>query len=174
VCGRLFLCLSLGPPDSRRATCKLQHTGSANEHGHAVELYKRSWLLATPLHPSSTFSSSRTRQVRLGLSPTQQTTPPSPPKLDIMTIPTHALLLASLFGPALATFLATAPGPGDVFAAGSMCSIQWKPDTDGVWTNMTIGTSFICPMHINELISNQISCLDPMVDTAFSPLLVQG
>jgi hypothetical protein len=156
VYGRLFSRLSLSARQIRRATCRLQHTGSANEHGHAAELYKRLWLLATPLHPSSTFSSSRTRRVRPGLSPTQQTTPPSPHKLNIMTIFPHVLLLVSLVGPALATFLATAPGPGDVFAAGSMCSIQWKPDTDGVWTNMTIGIPLICSMHTALMNTSQI------------------
>jgi hypothetical protein len=54
-----------------------------------------------------------------------------------------------MYLPTMATFTPTAPGPGDVFAAGSMCSIQWKPDIDGVWTNVTIGTlpSYLIDAH---------------------------
>ena len=32
----------------------------------------------------------------------------------------------------------TAPGPGDTFAAGSPCTIQWDVDTSGKWTNVSI------------------------------------
>ncbi|CAO1631809.1 unnamed protein product [Jaminaea pallidilutea] len=32
----------------------------------------------------------------------------------------------------------TAPGPGDVFRAGSTCTTEWTPDTSGTWKNFTI------------------------------------
>ena len=34
--------------------------------------------------------------------------------------------------------LPTAPGPGDSFAAGSPCQIQWSVDSTGQWTNVSI------------------------------------
>ncbi|KAI9001025.1 Ser-Thr-rich glycosyl-phosphatidyl-inositol-anchored membrane family-domain-containing protein [Trametes punicea] len=43
-----------------------------------------------------------------------------------------------LAGLALADFTPTAPGPGDSFAAGSDCTIAWKPDESGQWTNVSI------------------------------------
>jgi hypothetical protein len=57
-----------------------------------------------------------------------------------MTFFVSVILLSLMSLSTMATFTPTAPGPGDVFVAGSMCSIQWKPDIDGVWTNVTIGT----------------------------------
>ncbi|KAI5893531.1 uncharacterized protein SCHCODRAFT_02677580 [Schizophyllum commune H4-8] len=35
-------------------------------------------------------------------------------------------------------FTPTAPGPGDVFAAGGNCTIQWAVDQSGSWNNVTI------------------------------------
>jgi hypothetical protein len=32
----------------------------------------------------------------------------------------------------------TSPGPGDVFIEGQACSINWNPDTTGVWKTMII------------------------------------
>jgi hypothetical protein len=32
----------------------------------------------------------------------------------------------------------TNPGPGDVFIEGQACSINWNPDTTGVWKTMII------------------------------------
>lgn len=47
---------------------------------------------------------------------------------------------ASLASIALAEVIPTAPGPNEVFRAGSNCTIQWNSDTSGAWNNMTIGT----------------------------------
>ncbi|KAI4526547.1 hypothetical protein K523DRAFT_310826 [Schizophyllum commune Tattone D] len=38
----------------------------------------------------------------------------------------------------LTNFTPTAPGPGDVFAAGGNCTIQWAADQSGSWNNVTI------------------------------------
>ncbi|KAL1722503.1 hypothetical protein EV715DRAFT_270482 [Schizophyllum commune] len=38
----------------------------------------------------------------------------------------------------LTNFTPTAPGPGDVFAAGGNCTIQWAVDQSGSWNNVTI------------------------------------
>ncbi|CCM01600.1 uncharacterized protein FIBRA_03660 [Fibroporia radiculosa] len=35
-----------------------------------------------------------------------------------------------------------APGPGDIFAAGSDCTLKWSVDTSGTWKNVTIGTLY--------------------------------
>ncbi|KAG8902430.1 hypothetical protein FRB99_004493 [Tulasnella sp. 403] len=46
-----------------------------------------------------------------------------------------AILLAGITG---ASVVPTAPGPGDMFRQGAVCSIQWNVDTTGDWKNMTI------------------------------------
>ncbi|TFK89817.1 hypothetical protein K466DRAFT_486015, partial [Polyporus arcularius HHB13444] len=48
------------------------------------------------------------------------------------------LLLAATSVVAAAKFTPTAPGPGETFAAGSPCTIQWNADTSGKWTNVSI------------------------------------
>ena len=40
----------------------------------------------------------------------------------------------------LTNFTPTAPGPGDVFAVGGNCTIQWAVDQSGSWNDVTIGT----------------------------------
>ncbi|RPD67177.1 hypothetical protein L226DRAFT_556872 [Lentinus tigrinus ALCF2SS1-7] len=47
------------------------------------------------------------------------------------------LLVASSIA-AAAELTPVAPGPGDTFATGSPCTIQWDADTSGKWTNMSI------------------------------------
>jgi len=51
---------------------------------------------------------------------------------------THILPLSLLVLVARAAMTPTAPGPGDVFSAGSVCSLSWEPDTTGLWKNVTI------------------------------------
>ena len=48
-----------------------------------------------------------------------------------------ALLLLSQF--AIGAVTPTAPGPGEVFAVGSECSVSWTPDQSGKWKSFTIG-----------------------------------
>jgi len=48
-----------------------------------------------------------------------------------------ALLLLSRF--ALGAVTPIAPGPGEVFTAGSTCSVSWTPDESGEWKSFSIG-----------------------------------
>ena len=48
-----------------------------------------------------------------------------------------ALLLLSRF--ALGAVTPIAPGPGEVFIAGSTCSVSWTPDETGEWKSFSIG-----------------------------------
>ena len=48
------------------------------------------------------------------------------------------LLLLALTVIARSDFTPTAPGPGDSFAAGSACQIQWTSDDSGQWKNVSI------------------------------------
>lgn len=41
---------------------------------------------------------------------------------------------------ALGAVIPTAPGPGEVFTAGSECSISWTPDESGRWKSFSIGS----------------------------------
>ena len=40
---------------------------------------------------------------------------------------------------ALADVAPTAPGPGQTFNAGSICTVEWDADQSGTWKNVTIG-----------------------------------
>ncbi|KAI0832405.1 hypothetical protein BC628DRAFT_1414708 [Trametes gibbosa] len=48
------------------------------------------------------------------------------------------VVFALSIGVAAAALTPTAPGPGDIFAAGSDCTIKWTADKTGQWTNTTI------------------------------------
>ena len=48
-----------------------------------------------------------------------------------------ALLVLSRL--ALGAVTPTAPGPGEVFTAGSECSIAWTADQSGKWKSFSIG-----------------------------------
>ncbi|KAH9951598.1 hypothetical protein B0H21DRAFT_182468 [Amylocystis lapponica] len=52
--------------------------------------------------------------------------------MSSLTSPHRLFLLAR------SEFTPVSPGPGDKFAAGSACSMQWDGDTSGTWTNVTI------------------------------------
>lgn len=54
---------------------------------------------------------------------------------------THYYIIASLALSALPSIALepTAPGPGEVFRAGSFCTLDWKTDTMARWTSVKIG-----------------------------------
>jgi len=51
---------------------------------------------------------------------------------------TEAFTFSLLSLAARAALTPVAPGPGDIFPAGSQCSMGWTPDSTGTWTNVTI------------------------------------
>ena len=51
----------------------------------------------------------------------------------------HLLALLLLSRLALGAVTPIAPGPGDVFTAGSKCSVSWAPDEPGEWKSFSIG-----------------------------------
>lgn len=51
----------------------------------------------------------------------------------------YSLVLLVLSRFALGAVAPTAPGPGEVFTAGSKCSISWTPDESGKWKSFSIG-----------------------------------
>ena len=47
--------------------------------------------------------------------------------------------LAILPAVCVAQLIPTAPGPGQIYMAGSQCTMQWQVDTTGTWQSVTIG-----------------------------------
>ena len=50
-----------------------------------------------------------------------------------------SLVLVLLAQLVLGAVTPTAPGPGEVFTAGSDCSVSWAPDASGKWETFSIG-----------------------------------
>ncbi|TFK55927.1 hypothetical protein OE88DRAFT_1622049, partial [Heliocybe sulcata] len=67
----------------------------------------------------------------------------------------YLALLSSTF----ATVVPVAPSPGDVFYAGSSCTIAWNVDTTGTWRNMSIDL-MTGPNNAMVLVMNVASGLD--------------
>ena len=51
----------------------------------------------------------------------------------------HFLAILVLSWLALGAVTPTAPGPGEVFTAGSKCSVSWTTDQSGTWKSFSIG-----------------------------------
>ncbi|KAI0081761.1 hypothetical protein K474DRAFT_1671657 [Panus rudis PR-1116 ss-1] len=83
-----------------------------------------------------------------------------------MTVPSlvFALLLARSSS---AFFTPTEPSPGDSYNSGENCTIAWIPDTDGIWTNVTINLMSGSNTDMT-LVSNVASFLDG-TDPALTP-----
>lgn len=54
-----------------------------------------------------------------------------------------SLPLLCMISIALAGLVPTAPGPGEVFNAGTPCEIKWDVDMTGSWKNVTVGLSSV-------------------------------
>ena len=62
------------------------------------------------------------------------------------------LVFSALLPVTQAQILPTVPGPNETYAADSICTIAWSPDTSGTWTNVTIGEQL-----------GLLACLDRLV-----------